>query len=180
MLPLTNFDELRELLHLEKDDIEDYPSLAAVIESVYAAIEIYTGRTLERGDHVEDAHIDGCLVPLRALPVESVESVTLDGADVTSAATIRRDGLALSGGYAGDVVVTYTGGLSASNPRHRRDIAALRRAATLQVLHEWQRKDHIGAESVSNEGGFTRWPQLGLLDEVKRTLNPLRNPAALI
>lgn len=181
MLALTDFDELKSLLGLERDDIEDYPALSAIIASVYAAIETYTGRELEYKVRTEYPQADGTLVALRALPVESIASVTADGIVITADVTARRnDGMQTGRMYSGELVVTYTGGLAANKPQHASTLAALKRAATLQVMHEFQRKDHVGAESVSNEGGFTRWPQLGLLDEVKRMLNPLRHPAGLI
>lgn len=169
MLPLTDFDELRALLRLQKDDIEDYPDLAAIIRSVYAAMESYTGRAFERMRRTERVMMTGGqIVTLRALPVAAVTSVTFGGTSL--AYTVQSDGLRLGARASGEVAVIYTGGY-AEAPED------LRRAATLQVLHEYQRKDHIGAESVSNEGGFTRWPQLGLLDEVKRLLAPYVHPA---
>lgn len=181
MLALIDFDEMRAVLNLEKPDLADYPSLEAIVASVYAAIESHTGRTLERASRTEYVDVDGRIVPLKALPVQSVSLVMFDGADMTADLVVsRRDGLRIRYPLTGEVAVTYTGGLSLADVQNASEVAALKRAMTLQVLHEFQRKDHIGAESVSNEGGFTRWPQMGLLDEVKRLLAPIRNPTVMI
>jgi len=174
MLELVDFEELRAVLRLQKEDLEDYPDLAAIISSVYAAIESHTWRTLEYSDeHVETIWFDGRIVSLKALPIIDLASVVLDGMEVQSLAKIRQDGIEFLSPMRGRAEVTYEGGYETAPP-------ALKRAATLQVLHEFQRKDKVGAESVSNEGGFTRWPQMGLLDEVKRLLAPFVHPARLI
>lgn len=174
MLDLVDFEELRAVLRLQKEDLEDYPDLAAIISSVYAAIESHTGRTLEySATHAETVWIDGRLVPLKALPVSALTAAVIDGLEMRSLASIRQDGIEFLAPLRGQVAVTYAGGYLFAPD-------ALKRAATLQVLHEYQRKDKIGAESVSNEGGFTRWPQMGLLDEVKRLLAPFVHPARLI
>lgn len=173
MLDMTDFDELSAMLGLEKPDLDDYPALAAITYSVTAAIESFTGRDLQRLRRTERVQCDGRIVSLRALPVEEVHGITDAAGRSLSWAEIREFDLRLVAEHRGIVEVDYTGGYRAPPP-------ALQRAATLQVLHEFQRKDHIGAESVSNEGGFTRWPQLGLLDEVKRMLAPFVHPARMI
>jgi hypothetical protein len=173
MLALAKFDELKTLLGLDKDSFDDYPDLKLLVSSVYSAIEQYLGRTLELGTYTEIVPIHGSLVPLPAVPLSSIGSVvTATGMDLTGGASIRHDGIALSGTIYGEVQVTYTGGLEAATP-------PLKRAALLQIQHEYQRKDHVGATTVSNEGGSTYWPELGLLKEVKRMLDPMMHPVRL-
>lgn len=174
MLALVKFDELKALLGLEQSSLDAYPDLKLLISSVYAAIESYLGRTLEQNTYTERVPINGSLVPLTAVPVASITSVTTaTGYDMTAGASIRHDGVALSGFVKGEVEVVYVGGLEETPP-------PLKRAAQLQIQHEWQRKAHVGATSVSNEGGSTFWPELGLLKEVQRMLDPLVHPARLI
>jgi hypothetical protein len=52
----------------------------------------------------------------------------------------------------------------------------MNRAALLQVAHEFQRKERIGSDSISTEGGTVTYPQLGLLAEVKKRLNQYIHP----
>jgi hypothetical protein len=173
MLALVKFDELKALLGLDRDTLDDYPDLKLIVSSVYAAIESYLGRTLEQDTHTEVVPINGCLVPLMAVPVVSITSATTAfGMDLTSGASIRHDGIELSGRVRGEIQVTYVGGLEEVP-------VGMRRAAILQIQHEYQRKDHVGATNVSNEGGSTFWPELGLLKEVKRMLDPFVHPARL-
>ncbi|MDY0071822.1 MAG: hypothetical protein RBR77_04150 [Thauera sp.] len=169
MLPLIDFDEMAAIMGLEKTDISDYPALEALQRSVYAALEEHTGRTFERGEYSESVYVDGHIVSLPALPVVSVKTVQ-SAAGVDLPFEIMPDGIRLRGWHRGYVSVTYTGGFDRA-PEN------LRRAALLQTMHEFQRKDHIGAESVSTDGGFARWPQLKLLDEVKACVSRLVHPA---
>lgn len=165
MLQLVKFTELATLLDLSKPSLDDYPSLKLLISSVYAAFESYTGRYLESSQYTETVDPDGRLVPLRALPIAAVSSVTIEGDTLTTLDySIRADGLRLAGAYDARVVVVYTGGYEEA-PND------IRRAALLQIAHEWQRKETIGATNVSTEGGNTSWPELGLLKEVRRLLD---------
>jgi hypothetical protein len=173
MLALVKFDELKALLGLDKASLDDYPDLKLIVSSVYAAIESYLGRTLEQDTYTEVVPINGSLIPLMAVPLVSVSAVIMaSGFDMTSSSSIRHDGIELLGSIKGEVQVTYVGGLEDAP-------AGIKRAATLQIQHEYQRKDHIGATNVSNEGGSTFWPELGLLKEVKRMLDPFVHPARL-
>ena len=174
MLTLVKFEELKSMLTLEKDGIEFYPSLRVLIESVYAAFEAYTGRNFELDDYVEIVPFDGKLVPLRALPIVAVTEVLVDGVPlVVSECRVRVHHLELPYSAKGDATVTYEGGLETAT-------GDLKRAALLQILHEWQRRDAIGATNTTNEGGSTSWPELALLKEVRRVLSPLVHPAKMI
>ena len=170
MLKLVKFEELAGMLSLTKPSIDDYPTLKLLVASVYSAIEEYVGRNLERAQYSETVYVDGRMVPVRAFPIASVSSVVGEDGEDLSANLRHRDGyLLLSASYRGRVTATYTGGLTDVPPQ-------LRRAALLQISHEWQRKEQVGATSVTTEGGSTYWPQLGLLKEVERLCDSLRHP----
>lgn len=170
MLKLVKFEELASLLDLQKPSIDSYPALQLILTSVYSAIESFCGRNLESAEYTEQVYVSGRLVPVRALPIASVSSCTdEDGVNYAADVRIRPHYIQLPVTYHGNVIVTYVGGM-ADAP------ADLRRAALLQVAHEWQRKDTVGATFVSTDGGSTTWPQLGLLDEVKRLLSPYVHP----
>jgi len=162
------------MLGLEKASIDEYPSLKVLVTSVYEAFESYTGRAFELDTYTETVEVDGFHVPLKALPVSAVAAITPTDGGATpptlEAAQIRAFGLILAASFDGPLAVTYTGGYEdRPDPLHR--------AALLQVLHEWQRRDTIGATSVSTDGGSTSWPELGLLKEVKRLLDPFVHTA---
>jgi len=71
------------------------------------------------------------------------------------------------------MVVVYTGGITEATN-------SMNRAALLQTAYEFQAKDHIGASSVSAEGGSVQRPELGLLKEVKRILSKDKHPLMVI
>jgi hypothetical protein len=176
MLTLTKFTDLASLLDLGKESIDDYPSLKVLVSSVYAAIESYLGRTLELDTYTEEIFSYGTLVPVKAFPVSNLISVYLDSDPNTNIAInckIRNCHIVLPNSFEGVVQVAYTGGFEEAPD-------AIKRAALLQTAHEWQRKDHIGAELVSNEGGNINWPELGMLKEVKRLLSTYVHPASVI
>lgn len=174
MLTLVKFEDLKSMLSLEGASMDDYPSLKLIAESVYAAIETYVGRYLERDVYTETVPIDGKLIPLRALPIASITSIVVDDLVVDVAQCTRRKyDVELPFHASGEATVVYDGGLEEAT-------GDLKRAALLQTLHEWARRDTIGATNVSTEGGMTSWPELGLLKEVRRVLDPLVHTARLI
>lgn len=171
MLKLVKFEDIAAVLGLEKTGFDDYPGMKQLVALVYSAIESYTMRTLELGQQTEEVQCDGYLVALRALPIESITSVSVDGVAVDATACVRRaDGIKLPGPASGLVSVVYRGGLGSAPDQ-------LKRAALMQVLHEWARKDQLGARSTSSEGGFISWPEVMLLEEARRVLNQFVHPA---
>jgi hypothetical protein len=174
MLALVKFSDLKWMLSLEGESIDTYPSLKVLQDSVYAAIESYTGRFLERDTYTEEVQMNGRLLPLRALPIVALTSITHDGA-VVDVAGCTRDSFGVSLPYParGLISAVYTGGLEEAP-------IEIRRAALLQTLHEWQRRDNIGATNVSTEGGMTTWPELTLLKEVRRMLDPFVHTGRMI
>jgi hypothetical protein len=175
---LISYDELQSILHLEQDE-DSYTDLVTISSSVTTAIESFLKRTLELNTYTDRCYVSNtAMIGLKALPVQSVSSVTSTINGVTSTITnydITPYGIELStpqtGGY---VDVTYTGGYDEDDVPE--DIA---RAALLQIAYEYQNHDHIGAESVTNEGGFVQRPALGLLKEVKRLLANHKHPLYL-
>lgn len=163
------------MLDLTKESIDDYPSLKLLVSSVYAAIETYLGRTLELESYTETIEIQNRLVPLKAFPLVTLTSVTVEGdtTNIASSCTKKYGHILLPSEVAANVTITYTGGFEEAPE-------AIKRAALLQTLHEWQRKDHIGAQNVINDGGSVNWPELGLLKEVKRMLDEFVHPAKYV
>jgi len=177
MIELVTFDDLASLLELEKLDIEEYPALNVIRDSVVAAIESYIGRELELGQRSETLYAGTYperMIGLKGLPVQSIGAVACDsGLPVT--ATIQSYGVRLDTGIRNcRVVVIYTGGFAADAIP-----SGIRRAALIQTAYEFQAKDHIGAETVSTEGGAVTRPALQLLPEVRRMLDPFKHPLKL-
>lgn len=175
-MALYDYDNLKALLDLDEDDISSYPALEFLADNVQARIADYLGRDLESVTQTESVRIRyGSAtreIPLRALPVASVSSVTIDGA-ASADYEIAAWGLELGAAVSDvTVAVAYTGGYAAAP-------GWLTRALTLQIAYEWQNRDHIGADFVTQDGGSVGRPALQLLPEVRKTLDVHRHPAAL-
>lgn len=175
---LISYDELQSILHLEQDE-DSYTDLVTISSSVTTAIESYLKRILALSTYTDRCYLSNTgMVGLKALPVASVSSVTSTINGITSTISdynITPYGIELSTSQSsGYVDVTYTGGYDEDDVPE--DIS---RAALLQIAYEYQNHDHIGAESVTNEGGFVQRPALGLLKEVKRLLNAHKHPLYL-
>ena len=170
MADLVTFEDLKSLLHLDNDE-EDYPALTLLRDSVKDAIESFLGRTIDNDSYSETKRIVSKtkMVPLNALPVDSVSSVTIDGSASTDY-TISDYGVELGATVSNlPVVVSYIGGLEEIP-------GPINRAALIQTAYEYQNHDHIGAESVSTDGGSVQRPSLGLLKEVQRLLKTFKHP----
>lgn len=170
-MPLVSFEEIKDLLHLEDDSIDDYPALKRIHASILPSFESFLGRKLIEDSYTETHWTDGSSeISLKALPIKKVKSVFIDGNEETEY-RITQYGIKVpfkAPGY--QVVIKYSGGFEEIPDE-------IRSAALLQVAHEYQRHDQIGATSVSNDGGFVKHPELGLLKEVKRRLQPFKNYA---
>jgi len=167
---LVSYADLKSLIGLTKVAITDYPALGVLQDSVQYAIEDELGRSLEKKDRTEVAHIGKTatqMIALKGLPVLTVTSVTVtqyqtDTLLVSTDYDIVDYGIKLYSKYSdAKITVVYNGGYdSADVPLN------INRAALLQTAYEWQAKDQIGAENVSTEGGMVQRPALGLLKEV--------------
>lgn len=169
MADLISFENLKSVLDLELKE-SDYPALAVIRDSVKAAIQSHIGRNLDFGKYTESKLIayQTKMIGLMGLPVKSVSNVTIDGVAITDY-KLRDYGIEISGGIEDQTVaVTYKGGFE----RLPEDIG---RAALIQTVYEYQNKDHMGAESVSSDGGSVSRPALGLLKETTRLLSPYRH-----
>jgi len=182
-IELVSYAALKSLLGLENAAITDYPALDLLRPSVTSAIEEYLGRLLESTERTETIYIGSSkrsMISLPAIPVTAVSSVTVTiGADLETydeneEYEISEYGLKLSVSLSSaKIVIVYTGGISTVPD-------AMARAALMQTAYEFQSKDHIGASSVSNEGGSVQRPELGLLKEVRRMLNQYKHPLGLV
>lgn len=178
-IELVSYADLKSFLGLEGETVADYPALSLIQTSVTAAIESYLGRNLTYSSYeiTQQVWSITSMIRLSALPIDSIDKVaiTRDGetASLTSSDYDVTDyGLYLYTPVArGSVSIEYDGGYTAATLP-----AAISRAALLQVALEFQTKDHVGASTVSTEGGMTQRPQLGLLKEVQRLLNSYRHP----
>lgn len=171
-IELVAYSELKALLDLNEAAIADYPALDLLRDSVTSAIEDYLGRDLEVIERTESIFIGSKtkMIMLPAVPISTIASVTVTVAGEDTTYTENTDyeitqyGIRLLSAISNSkIVIVYTGGLSAVP-------SGIARAALLQVTYEFQAKEHIGAESVSTEGGNVTRPELGLLKEVKRML----------
>lgn len=172
-MELTSFENLKHILNLDGDEIAEYPGLEIIRDSVVSAIESYVGRYLENKERTESFCLasDSCMIGLKGLPMTTIPSaITLDGEDV-SEYVITNYGIRLTDKPTAHSLFscTYTGGYSVIP-------SDLERAALIQTVYEFQNKEHMGAESVSTEGGSVSRPALGLLREVRRLLDPYKHP----
>ncbi|RLI66164.1 MAG: hypothetical protein DRO88_02540 [Promethearchaeia archaeon] len=177
---LVSFSELKNVLGLEGDTIDEYPALAIIREGVTSAIEEFIGRELTQKEREETIYVGKTftsMIYLKALPVHSVSSIIIDswGEEITlsdSDFQIVKYGVELlSSINRSKVKVTYTGGLIDEDVSAR-----LNRAALLQTIYEFQTKEHIGATSVYTDGGSVSTPELGLLKEIQRMLTSEIHP----
>ncbi len=172
-IELVTFAQLDNILGLEGTVIADYPGLEEIQTSVTSAIEEFIGRDLEQIERTETVFINGSptqMISLRGLPVGSIDTVTMASSsgeiscDEWNDYEVTEYGIRLfAATRRAKLTIVYTGGI-ATVP------SAINRAALIQTVYEFQNKEHIGAESVSTDGGFVSTPSLQLLGEVKRVL----------
>lgn len=170
---LTDFDKLKSLLNLSKNESE-YPDLMLLQDGVVAQMEAYTRRKFEccRRVDVRFVHCDTKMIDLLAIPICNVHSVEVDG--VKADCKITDYGVRLAE-FAEDarVVVEYTGGLKELEDE-------LVRAATIQTVFEYQNKHSVGLKSTSNDGGSINKITTGLLPEVRAILDNYKHPMRLM
>jgi hypothetical protein len=181
-IELVTYAALKALMALENAAITDYPALDEIRDSVTSAIEEELDRLLESKERTETIYVGSfnqAMLRLSAVPIASISSVTVtsginsDTYDEHDEYEITKYGIRLLSSIANvKIVIVYTGGISTVPD-------AIARAALLQTAYEFQAKDHIGAESVSTDGGSVSRPALGLLKEVKRLLNKYKHPLAI-
>lgn len=179
MAILSDFADLKKLLDLQQSAESNYPALTVIMDSVDVAIADYLGRYLEQDSYTETLRIGNTWthnIALQGLPIASVTSVTLTQYGAVETLAVNDDfeiddcGLYLLTALKhASITVVYMGGPE--------DVpTSWRRAGLMQAAYEWQNRDHIGADSVSTDGGFVSRPALQLLGEVRRLLDPDRHP----
>ena len=179
MAAIVNEDMLSGIL--EVDDIHSLSGLVEIMDSVSAAFENFTGRYLGvAADFSIDVYTKNStkFLDLDKLPINTITAFTVDEVNQTVKTNYRIAdyGLDMVGDLKGtDVHLEFNAGFDADNIP-----ADLLRAGTLQVAYEFQSKDHIGAETVSNEGGTVTRPALKLLNEVTRILDKYIHVNSLI
>lgn len=170
-MELVSFEQLSAILGLSKDE-SDYADLEIIKESVVAMFEDYTHRKFDEDSYSESVYtgpVNTAMVPLDAIPVKNVSSVTIDDVE-TTAYKITTYGIELASKVTNSKIdISYVGGIE-TVPGN------LNRAALLQTVYEYQNKNSIGIEVVSNQGGSVVKPELGMLKEVKSLLNSLIHP----
>lgn len=187
-MPLTTiapFADVKALLRLALTQYSDYPALQILEQRIIAVFSAHLGRDLSRAVRTETHHVarvPASFFPLRALPILSISSITLTEALSssplvldTSLYQIMPYGIRISGVTSNSTLtVVYDGGYEdATIP------GDLIKAAVLQIVHEYNRLPHVGATEVTSDGGTIRYPELGLLEEVRRLLAPYRHPRRL-
>jgi len=110
-----DFDKLNALLELNKAEV-DYPDLTLIGTQVVGVIESHLQRIIEQGDYEEQvfAQADSTkMIPLKALPVSSVTSITVNGVAITNYFQVPY-GIRLGESVKDSLVtVNYTGGYDA-------------------------------------------------------------------
>ena len=180
-IELVSYANLQSVLSLEGSTIASYSDLSLIRDNVVHAIEAYIGRTLGYDSFEKTIYITTPtqIISLPALPVFYIDSITItDSAGVESVLSASSYHVMEYGLYLHDMptrgdkyVIEYDGGYEDEEIP-----GDIKRAALLQTVFEFQSKDHIGAESVSTDGGHVSRPQLGLLNEVKRMLDGYKHP----
>lgn len=169
-IELIDFESLDAILGLNGEESK-YVDLAAIKDSVVAMFESHTGRTFSEDKYSEELFIysSSKMIPLKALPILSIESVSVDDVEIFGGIT-KNYGVELPAKVNScKVSVSYSGGIV--------DVpAALQRAALLQTVYEYQNKHSIGLEIVSTPGGTVTKPQVGMLKEVEKLLSSFIHP----
>lgn len=178
-IELVSYADLKAFLDLTEAAITDYPALNIIRTSVTSAIEEYLDRFLESIERTETIYIGRYktnMLGLPAIPIASISSITVTiGSDAETYTEheeyeITHYGIKLLVSLTNaKVVIVYTGGIAVVP-------GVINRAALLQTVYEFQAKEHVGAESVSNTGGSVSRPALGLLKEVRRMLENEKHP----
>lgn len=184
MFELISSSEVSTLLNLKLDSALGYPALSVISRRLVSSFQEFTQREFEQKERTQIIYVHSTgtkMVRLNALPIESVSSVILESmiADASDNLSVTDFGIAEYGLKLFykvkncKITVTYTGGLEEPTEE-------MKAAALYQLAYEFQSKEHIGAESVINEGGSIYRPPLGLLEETKRMLKSSVHPLSMV
>lgn len=181
MVDLLSFDQLKTMLNLEGNSIDDYPQIRIMQDCAAAAIENFLGRKIACGCGIYRERFDlpfalTRMVFLNVLPVHCVNKlvhVEEEEEEEIDKYSITPYGVALKqpkgGGY---LIVDYLGGSNTISE----DISNA--AALLQTISNVKRKDFMGTPvSIDHPLGVsTTIPEIELTSEVKRLLHRHQHP----
>lgn len=193
MPTLHTLDEAKALLGgFEDDDTAQDDVLLLLQTMIYSRLEVETGRKFEDlGETVVTfKRPDSVYLPLPALPVFEA-AVTLieytDGAATETELVENKDFYVTTHGVTLDHVVsnadyevTYTGGFEADTADVLilpQDAVGLKRAALLQLIHEYNTRQKPGVETIETALGSITSGGLVLLKEVVSLCKFYRHPA---
>jgi len=178
MPELCSWDDLKNMLDLEGSSISEYPALDDTRLRVAYALEVHLGRLFEVKERTESISVGMSpiqMIYLPGVPSASISSVTVRTRYETL--TLSEDdymvtnyGLKLWSRVSNsEIEVVYTGGISEVP-------GSLNRASLLQTVYEFQGKEHVGATSVSTDGGTVSTPEIQLLKTVKASIKGEHHP----
>jgi hypothetical protein len=182
---LVSFDDIKDFMSLENDNLSDYPDMTVIKSSVESAVENYIGRKLESTSRTEIIFIGPHaqrMINLKALPIDSVTSLTHLYYGTSTSYTEDDDYIIMDYGVYLNaevqnckITLVYTGGYAEGEVPEE-----IQRAALIQTVHEYQTKDRVGAEYIQTQTGSIKRPPIVLLDEVKRLLAHYKHPLMII
>lgn len=185
---LTDFKSITNF----KDTVND-TVLTLLQTRVYQRIQNYTGRFFEKKERTEEVRIKGELIPLKAIPIDSSESITAtiiadfsEGESYTTLAAseyeVTNYGLKLANPLTSNekIRVIYTGGYAVTDGVlviNEDDPASIaKEAAIIQLTHEWNKRNKPGADTITTDLGTIKEAPLELLADVRNMLTRVRHP----
>lgn len=177
---LTSLDPVKAWLGLtDADQAEDDALLSWLITAASGFIRSWCSRDFTSQGYIETHDgTDGTRLPFLHTPVSAVASLLIDNRPIPAGdpvltpgyyftpTMLMLNGFAFSRGY-GNVVITYTAGLTAIPPD-------LEQACIELVGQRYREKDRIGLSSKGMAGETTAFALKELPDTVKAALQPYR------
>jgi hypothetical protein len=167
---IVSFDDLKNMLSLEKDSWVDYPDLQLIADQVHAALENFTGRTLSLVSAVTETGYFVSLdkyINLSNIPIVSVNEVLISESGYIDF-EITPYGITLKIPGRGAWSVTSLGGFDVIPE----DVY---RAEMSQIIYEYQNINNLGTTANDNDGGGVTTPGFVLLTQVKNLLFPYKH-----
>jgi hypothetical protein len=154
---------------------DDFPEIKIMVNELQYAFEEFCYRKIATVDLIKETFYitnGDSFLALDALPIKKVNEVKIDG-KILSPSVIKTSGGGIyipknNTNQDQRVDVKYFGGFEEMPP-------AILRAARIQMIYEYERRNYLGAQSVSSEGTTVSYPEFGLLKEVKRLLQNYKN-----
>lgn len=171
--------------------------LTLLRDKVKTRIETYLGKLLTKQEYTETIRRSGVMIPLKALPVDEAEDITITIIDDQSAGgttqvltdteyDITSYGILLAAPLKRNqkIQVVYTGGYASSTVDgesvltfdEEDNSTIIKFAALQQLMHEWNRRLKPDGETITTDVGTVEGEPLELLEDVKNMLNAVRHP----